>query len=133
CQEEGAQLAVIGRAPSDLAGVVDPKSTPPSIIGNVKGGVGPAAIQKGVLVPVRFLKTSDDLTGIVDSCWKSVGCDRVEERGVNAGARVEKKTVRCGSGMIKSDDLTGCVNPSYGGTGRRLCRVYGGKKTIIAK
>ena len=36
--------------------------------------------------------------------------------------------------MIRSDDLTGCVDASYGGTGRRLWRVYGGEKmTAIEK
>jgi hypothetical protein len=120
--------ASIRITPNDLAGVVDPESVGQGAIWNVKGRVGPAAIKKSVLVPVRFTETPDDLAGIVDIFCKSKACDGIDERGVSAGARVEEKTVRRRSGMIRSDDLTGCVDASYGGTGRRLRRVYGGEK-----
>jgi hypothetical protein len=63
--------AGIGITPNDLAGVVDSESVGQGAIRNVKGRVGPAAIKKSVLVPVRFTETPDDLARIVDIFCKS--------------------------------------------------------------
>jgi len=127
-QQEAVRATGIGITPNDLAGVVDSHSIGRSAIRNVKGRVGPAAIKKSVVMIVRVMEEPDDLARIVDIFWKSKACDGIDERSVSGGAGVEKKTVRLRSGMIKSDDLTGCVNASYGGTGRRLRRIYGGEK-----
>jgi hypothetical protein len=102
---------VVHVKPDDLARVVNAISLRECTVRGIDGRVSPAVIKKAVIPAMSILVLSDDLAQIIDTQRKGESCGRVDQRGENAGTRVEDVTVRGPrSGVIKPSDLAGRVN-----------------------